>query len=165
MGSIEEVKGEGSRTGSDDGSLSLSRVPSVVELLMFFSSWAPFLRHNQTFRVSQSKSSSLTFAASFIVLANACLCSLPGLFFSFWVRFDERKKLLFYPTAFVRSFVLWQITWWFRKPLNWFSDTRAKFADVMELNKRLGSQFSGRSEFSIINKIIFLTTIHLIKVQ
>lgn len=35
MGSIEEVKGEGSRTGSDDGSLALSRVPSVVELLLF----------------------------------------------------------------------------------------------------------------------------------
>lgn len=57
-------------------------------------------------------------------------------FFSFGVRFDERNKLLFYPAAFVRSFVLWQLTWWFRKPLNWLSDTRAKFADVMEQNKR-----------------------------
>lgn len=68
----------------------------ALVFFVFLYSWAPFLRHNQTLRVSQSNSVSLTFEASFIVLANACLCSLPGLFFFFLGAFwwEEQTSIL-----------------------------------------------------------------------
>lgn len=106
----------------------------ALVLFFFLYSWAPFLRHDQTFRVSQSNSVSLTFAASLIVLANACLCSLPGLFFFFLGAFwwEEQTSISFRCLcSLVRSLTInsvtqkaSELTQWYKGKVRWRYGTK-----------------------------------------
>lgn len=90
-----------------------------------------------------------------IVLADTRPCSLSGSFLLSWCALIRGTDFFFYPAAFVRLFVLWQLTWWFRKLLNWFSGLAAEFKDITKQNKRFITfrlQFSGSHKFSGIGE-------------